>query len=179
MLPSLVSAQGRESRPVPGVPQPVLVKAKGNRVIIYTDKHRVPFQIDDDDYEVVKRYFWFIRDGYPSTAAGKGDQARCRRIHEFLLGRAPDGLEWDHIDRDRLNNKRSNLRAVTHSFNLHNRGAQRNNRTGHPGVVYRDQFKTYRAQIKVMGKMIHIGSFKTLESAVKARTEAKAELVGQ
>jgi hypothetical protein len=81
-----------------------------------TNKGRVPFWIDDSDYPKIKDHKWHMRGRYPATATGAGSEP----LHLFLLGRAPDGLEWDHIDRNPCNNRRGNLRAVTHSVNMRN-----------------------------------------------------------
>jgi hypothetical protein len=42
-------------------------------------------------------------------------------LHRLLLGRAPDGLWWDHKNHNTLDNRRKNLRAITPSANAQNR----------------------------------------------------------
>lgn len=79
----------------------------------------------------------------------------------------PDELPCvDHIDRDPTNNAATNLRWVSKSQNGMNRGMQSNNTTGFKGVSrFRDKFQ---AGIKINGKRIHLGFFKTPEEAFEA-----------
>lgn len=79
----------------------------------------------------------------------------------------PDGAPCvDHIDRDPTNNAATNLRWVSKSQNGMNRGLQANNTTGFKGVSrFRDKFQ---AGIKINGKRIHLGFFKTAEEAFEA-----------
>ncbi len=93
-------------------------------MIVRTDKHGTPFQIDDEDYEAVRRYCWAInRKGYVTTNTGSVlGQHSTLPLHLFLLGPAPAGLVWDHRNRDKRDNRRANLRAVTLSESNLNRG---------------------------------------------------------
>jgi hypothetical protein len=54
-------------------------------------------------------------------------------MHRQILGVSVGG-EIDHINRDRLDNRRGNLRKVTRRENCANRGLSRNNTSGHPGI---------------------------------------------
>lgn len=47
-----------------------------------------------------------------------------------------DGFCVDHLDRDKTNNKVSNLRVVSYSENIENRGIQKNNNSGVPGLYW-------------------------------------------
>lgn len=147
-------------------------------MIVYTDKHRIPFQIDEQDYEAVCRYSWCIGGaGYPQTHIGKGATLRTIRLHMFLLGPAPDGMEWDHEKRDRLDNRRSKLRAVTRQINRRNTGPRPSNTTGVTGVKrikgIRDR---WRASIKIAGREKHLGYFQSVEEAAAARHAAEQEM---
>jgi hypothetical protein len=149
-------------------------------MIVYTDKHRIPFQIDEADAFAVSRYSWQIDNhGYPSTTIGKWPTTkRPLRLHQFLLGRAPDGKEWDHEDRDRRNNVRSNIRAVDDTVSARNTGRRRDNTSGVRGVSRRKDCDRWSATIKVAGRSKYIGTFTTLEAACAARTTAERDLWG-
>jgi hypothetical protein len=139
-------------------------------MIVLTDKHRVPFQIDDVDHEAVSRYSWcLLTCGYPATAVGKGSLRRVVTLHEFLLGAAPVGLEWDHINRDKLDNRRSNLRVVSHAVNNRNKGKRKDNATGVIGVCRYKRDGTF--QVDIGGKFL--GRFSTLEEARRVRLNAE------
>ena len=91
-------------------------------------------------------------------------------LHRLIL-QSKKGLVVDHINRNGLDNRRSNLRVVTIQENLRNQ-IRPNNKTGFTGVAI---FKGYgyTAQIKVNYKKIHLGVFKTAKEAYKARLEAE------
>lgn len=84
----------------------------------------------------------------------------------------------DHINGDPLDNRRSNLRLVTHQQNIRNRGGpQANSSTGLLGVS-RKRSK-WRAYINVDGKQINLGVFDTPEAASEARKEAEITYFGE
>lgn len=77
----------------------------------------------------------------------------------------------DHIDRNPQNNFIENLRAATKATNSWNRGVQSNSATGIRGVTYNNNpnsVSKWGAYIKINGKRIWIGSFKTKELAEEA-----------
>lgn len=149
-------------------------------VILYTNKRRVPFQIDAADYRAVSRYRWHIEgNGYPQTTLGTSVDKRSIYLHAFLMGRAPDGLQWDHINRDKLDNRRRNLRSVTASANQHNKGLSRNNTSGAKGVGWDITKRKWHACIGIAGRLKNLGRFDTLEEAVAARLAAEATFWGE
>lgn len=83
----------------------------------------------------------------------------------------------DHIDGDTLNNRRANLRIVTHSQNCMNRKVTSANTSGYKGVWNRGN--RWYAGIKIQGKRIHLGSFDTAEEAYAAYCEAAQEIHGE
>lgn len=88
-----------------------------------------------------------------------------------LLNKTPEGFSTDHINRDKLDNRKCNLRSVTQSQNGFNRGLNKNNTSGHRGVYWYQN--SWVAEIKVNFKKIHIGRFKDLVGAVSARKTAE------
>lgn len=97
-----------------------------------------------------------------------------QRIVYALHHGDPGTLDIDHIDRDKLNNRIENLRAVTRAENMQNHsGAQSNSKTGVRGV-YRDKARRkWAASIRVNGKDIKLGRFYSFDAAVAARKEAE------
>jgi len=99
----------------------------------------------------------------------------------IMTGKVPKS-DVDHIDRDRSNNKWSNLRPASRSKNLGNSSRKSNNKSGYKGVrlytqgLYVGQFS---AQITVNGKQRHLGVFKTGEKAHKAYCKAADKHFGE
>lgn len=119
---------------------------------------------------------------YPGQIAGCLDSNGYIKIKLFDRGYLAHRLAWyltygewgeciDHINSDRADNRISNLRSVNHSINQKNQKMHSTNTSGHTGV---SQVKGGRwvARIKVDGKQIHLGSFWTMEDAVKCRVAA-------
>jgi len=77
-------------------------------------------------------------------------------------------LGLDHIDRDKDNNRISNLRIVTHSENLINRSIQRNNKSGHKNISMFHNGK-WKVEIKRQKVKYHVGYYFDLEQAISAR----------
>ena len=98
-------------------------------------------------------------------------------VHRWAVT-APPGAEVDHIDCNKLNNLRSNLRLCTKSQNQHNRAKQKNNTSGYKGVHLQKRTGKYRAQIKLHGKRKILGLFSTPELAYAAYCSAAVQLHG-
>lgn len=81
----------------------------------------------------------------------------------------------DHIDRDRLNNKWTNLREASQQCNIRNCNIFKSNTSGIIGVGWHKQTRKWRASIMVSGKDIHIGLFNTKIEAAQARWEAEVK----
>jgi|SRR6266853_3238110 len=137
-------------------------------MILYTNKN-IPFQVDDKFTEIVSNHKWSINNGYPGTWF----RGKVIYLHHFLFGPAGKNLEWDHIDRDPLNNLEINLRKVTHEVNLRNRGLFKNNTSGHKGVYWNKLSKKWRASFSINGKNKQLGAYDKKEDAIAARKNAE------
>lgn len=84
--------------------------------------------------------------------------------------------EWpeviDHIDGNRANNRLRNLRSVTHSDNLKNKGLSRANKSGATGVTFRHG--KWSARFRSNGKDVHCGTFVKMQDAIDALREARS-----
>lgn len=100
------------------------------------DKHgaiRAETKVSLSDLELIQQSdtLWSITgDGY--AIAGRGSNGR-QYLHRLLMN-PPKGMEVDHINRDRLDNRRENLRVVTHRENMQNQGPEGRGKSGYRGV---------------------------------------------
>jgi len=85
----------------------------------------------------------------------------------------------DHIDRNGLNNCRSNLRPATQSQNIANGGMWRSNTSGFRGVVYDKSRRLWKAQLKHRKHTEYLGRFSTPEEAASAYNARARELFGE
>ena len=104
----------------------------------------------------------------------KGKTYRAHRVAMLLsYGFYGEGLEIDHINHIRDDNRLVNLRFVTRLDNHRNQSRSSRNTTGLTGIRYRKDRRKYMAQIRVGDANIHLGMFATLEEAAKARKAAE------
>lgn len=102
-------------------------KFKDGVVIGYTrDEHE--FCFDEDDFDLVPPYCWNSNhNGYIWSIKGKHNIALHRLIMQNELG---ENLYVDHINHDPSDNRKCNLRVVTHLDNMHNHKRNVNNTSG-------------------------------------------------
>lgn len=81
----------------------------------------------------------------------------------------------DHLDGDKLNNRLSNLRATTQAVNMMNKSGYKNNTSGVTGVHKRKDNGKYSASVVLNGKRKHLGTFDTIEEAIRVREEELSE----
>lgn len=109
--------------------------------------------------------------GYLMTCIFKKKVSVHRLIWFWVHGDWPCIL--DHKDRDRLNNRLSNLRNVDASINARNKSMRRNNKSGAIGVHWSKAANKWVAQIAADKKVRHLGVFDTVEGASLAYQNAR------
>lgn len=124
--------------------------------------------VDNEDRHLAA-YSWHVTGkGYFATMiAGKKT-----RLHKLVAGAGAD-----HIDRNKLNNRRGNLRAATVTQNNQNRGRLSSNTTGYKGVS-KDRLR-FAAVIEANGKRKYLGSFRSALAAAEAYDRAALALHGE
>lgn len=114
--------------------------------------------IDDDDLSLVQKHsWWFTPQGYPCTkirlANGK---RRTVGMHRLILG-DPESNSIDHINRDKLDNRRCNIKACTDAENNKNRPTAKNKTSIYRGVSKRGN--RWQVVVRVGGKVKWLKSF--------------------
>lgn len=133
------------------------------------------FYFDLEDHDVIKNYCWGVNsDGYPSTRLC----GSTLRLHKLITNTNVDEL-IDHIDRNKKNCRKENLRSCNKSQNCSNINLRSDNTSDVIGVVYRNKTSKWIAQIQKNHKNKHIGCFTNKEDAIKARLEAEKKYFGE
>ena len=131
--------------------------------------------VDDDMYEYLNQWKWHYSCGRATRTIWFGHGHRNRKakiIHMHrLVNNTLEGFETDHIDRNPLNNQKSNLRTVTHSKNLHNRPKQKNNVSGYKNIYWDTQTKKWRVQIQIENRVVSLGRFYNIQDAILERNK--------
>ncbi len=106
--------------------------------------------VDAEDFALVSPWKWGFTKGYAEHIERADGRVRKVLMHRLILGlKHGDGLTADHIDRDRLNNLRSNLRIVTTMENGHNRPRRPGATSISSGVQWCTRAKKWRAAVRV------------------------------
>jgi hypothetical protein len=136
--------------------------------------------VDDEDFEYLNQFNWFadkhrtkIRDVFNVKT---NINRKIVLMHRLIMNPKKD-LIVDHINGDNLDNRKTNLRIVTHRQNDQNKHYKRTSK--YPGVNWSKQNKKWLAQIWIDGKNKYLGSFISEKKAFKAYKKAVHELIGE
>lgn len=138
------------------------------------------FYFDIEDLPLIQNYYWSISTtGYAVSYYFTRDEDNKRIHHMRLFHRmimnALDGMDVDHINRNRLDNRKMNLRLCLSQQNDYNNSLSKSNTSGVTGVSYNKQRKLWRAYISYQGKRIELGWYSNKLDAVLARLKAEKE----
>lgn len=98
-------------------------------------------------------------------------------LHRLLVD-APRGKDVDHRNHDTLDNRRRNLRVVTHAENMQNlRGARRDSQSGVRGVSWSAAKCKYLVRVTINGTARRFGEYRTLEEAERVAQDVRASLM--
>lgn len=137
--------------------------------------------VDDEDFDRVMARRWQAKPAKHKRAEQKTWYAQTQfnrktvLMHRWILGVQP-GQEVDHINRNGLDNRRSNLRICSKSENNANRGFY-DPKSGFRGVYV--QGRRFVARISINGVRVHLGIYADEISAAKAYDEAAKRQYGQ
>lgn len=127
--------------------------------------------VDDEDYDYLMQWKWCFHKGYAVRNAGGRKYILMHRI----INETPDGYQTDHVNMDKLDNRRCNLRSVTRGENNLNRPAARNSTSKYKGVCWDKLQNKWHAQIKPLGlPRMTLGYFTCEVNAAQAYNLASA-----
>lgn len=133
------------------------------------------FLFDEIDLPMIRGHTWHhgIR-GYPATRVN----GKTVVLHKLLIPDA-DGYEIDHINGNKLDNRRCNLRVCTHQQNSYNQKRRQTNTSGYIGVSYVRRYGCFEAYIHHHGHKHHLGFFPEAEMAARTRDCVAKLLFGE
>lgn len=129
--------------------------------------------LDDEDYEKYSNWNWQNSGGYARrseyigfTIDKSGKRKSINKVYALhrVINNTPDGIDTDHINGNKLDNRRCNLRNATRSQNSINR------KLVNKGVQLRKDRKKspFRVYVSHDKKELYVASFKTFEEAAQA-----------
>ena len=131
--------------------------------------------IDNEDFKKVNQYKWTVKIGYSGIkyAFRTDKNNKTIYLHRFILD-VPKKVIIDHINRNGLDNRKTNLRLSNYQQNAFNSKIPSNNTSGIKGVYWDKARNKWHSQIMVNQKMIYLGRFNDLKEAVRSREKAEA-----
>jgi hypothetical protein len=136
--------------------------------------------IDVEDINRVKDMKWHLCSHYGYAIGPNIVGTKCQIRLARLIINAERSEQVDHINGDKLDNRKSNLRIVNYLQNSHNVKMHKDNKLGVKGVCESWYSKeVFRSEICVDGKKIHLGYFKSVSAAKRARVAAEKKYFGE
>ena len=126
--------------------------------------------IDIEDYLIIKDFKWYL--GNNGYLMSDSDNQR-NYLHRLILNKPTEYI--DHINRDKLDNRKCNLRLCNQSQNGYNRKLNKNNISGYKGVSWINDKRKFKSQIKNNYKVYFLGYYDTKEEAALAYNKKAIE----
>lgn len=144
------------------IPPPFRTTIRGELMLGTTSNKLVTFTFSEIDKQLVESHYWALhKTGYIHTSG--------KYLHRLIMP-ARAGYVVDHINRNKLDNRRENLRYATVSENRHNSKLNVNNTSGVKGVSRTKKGAPWAAEVMVNRKRFYLGAYSTIEEAANARS---------
>jgi hypothetical protein len=135
--------------------------------------------VDDDMFDYLSQFHWhYHKRGYATSHVGKVPFRFMIRMHREIM-KPPEGMQIDHINGDKLDNRRVNLRVCTNAENQHNLKLRSTNSSGFKGVHWDKTAHKWVTRIRVYPDRIFLGNFVNPIDAAKAYDEAAHKYYGE
>lgn len=149
---------------------------------IYRKGKKYTVLMDKEDREKFPGNINVTNNGYALIRVRKGSKG-CELLHRVIMGTVgqPFSVIVDHINHNKLDCRKSNLRVGNRSQNEANGRPYKNNTTGYKGVYYckNNEINPYHAYAREGGKKRHLGCFPSKEEAALAYNEFAKKTYGE
>ncbi len=135
--------------------------------------------VDDEDYPRLSAYKWHLAgSGYAVRFEGARGHQKAIYLHRQLIG-AEKGQEVDHVNTDKLDDRRCNLRICTRSQNMINTILRVTNKSGFKGVHWLKRERKWYASIRVSYRKVPLGYFDNPTDAARAYNAGAIKYFGE
>lgn len=148
---------------------------KENYYIGY-DSHNNSFKFDKEDFQIVSKYNWFkTSNGYFQAIIPNSNRKHIS-LHRLIMNVSDSEIDIDHINHDKSDNRKENLRIVTAQENSCNMRLSITNTSGVKGVVWNNKKHKWQARAMKNYKNFHLGYYNDFDDAVTARKNWEIEM---
>lgn len=154
-----------------------IIDLSGEYGIGWTFNTNKEFYFDLEDYEKIKAYCWYENvapDGYHRLYAYIKETKEYKTMAQIIVGN-----NYDHKDRNPLNNRKTNLRKSDKFQNAQNHNKQKSNTSGIIGVGWHKATGKWYAEIQVEGKDLWLGVYENKYDAIVVRLQAEEKYYGE
>jgi hypothetical protein len=133
--------------------------------------------VDDEDYEYLNNWNWqiFKSSGHIGRCTYKDKSILLHRV----INKTPEGLFTDHINMNKLDNRKENLRTCTKGENSMNRVKQAGNYSSkYKGVCWCKRHNKWKVRVKYKGKVYSLGYHTDEKVAAEVYNNKAKELFG-
>ena len=137
------------------------------------------YYFDLEDYNKIKDYCWASdKDGYAKTYSGEYETG-CY-LHRLIMNVNTKDIQIDHINRNKKDNRKLNLRTSTVQENSRNKDIIKSNKSGITGVFWNKKSNKRRVTINEKNKSNnYYGEYSDFDEAVEVRLEAEKKYYGE
>ncbi len=153
----------------------IVIKSNYAEVVLYNIKCEeiARTKIDLDDIEKIKGHRCGITYGYAYIYLEHHHRVRLNR---YILN-APSGKLVDHINHDKLDNRKQNLRLCNDRENARNK--RPSGKSGVCGVYWDKSRNKWQSHIKINNRSIFLGRFEKKQDAIEARKKSELKYFGE
>lgn len=129
-------------------------------------------KVDSSDYDYLIKFKWSL------IGKGYAYNHKLGMMHRIIMN-TPKELQVDHLNKDKLDNRKLNLRNCTNKENSHNTEGSKKSTSKYKGVSWCNTRGKWSSQIVHNGINLFIGRFNTEEEAGRAYDAKVKELFGE
>jgi len=139
---------------------------------------------DDEDHELVSQHHWFLQGegyvfGYVKGCRPRSSIGKDVLMHRLILGMSQgDRTQTDHINHNRLDNRRCNLRACTYLENNYNISSRPGSSSKYVGVSFNKRCQKWEAWVTIDGRKKNLGKFIDEKEAARVRDKEARKYYG-